>query len=347
MSDDAALDLVDSVEESTVEGSTRASWEGSDVGRAEIDWLVRTRRIPAGVECRVPGTETAPSLRKGEYVVFIAHFERGFGLPASAFFRNFLRNFGLQPHHLPANAITTLSAFVAFTEGYLGLKPTVRAWSKYFGFRKQVIPNPERPNAPKEMTQCGAATVTPRRSSIFPRINGLESCRKWQRSFFYVKNSTDVDLINLPDFVIGPPTAQLNWGYNPTDTVTEVNQIHRVVAQLGKEGMTADDLLATFISRRVSPLQRRVHKICHMSGPLDPTRTSTFELDKAKIRRRVKAIARTKMPEEWEWGKEPHSRSNLPPQVNDLNRHMLSTDVNFYVGSAFYTWPQPFFASII
>ena len=143
----------------------------------------------------------------------------------------------------------------------------------------------------------------------------------------------------MPDFVIGPPTAQLNWGYNPTDTVLEVNQIHRVVAQLGKEGMTADDLLATFISRRVSPLQHRVHKICHMSGPFDPTRTSMFELDKAKIRRRIKAIARTKMPEEWEWGKEPHSRSNLPPQVNDLNRRKFSTDVNLLCQCFICSWP--------
>ena len=76
MSDDAALEVIDSVEEHTVEGSTRASWEGSDVGRAELDWRIRTRRIPTGVECRVLGTETAPSLKEGEYVVFVAHFER-------------------------------------------------------------------------------------------------------------------------------------------------------------------------------------------------------------------------------------------------------------------------------
>ena len=42
-----------------------------------------------------------------------------------------------------------------------------------------------------------------------------------------------------------------------------------------------------------------------MSGPLDPTRTSTIELDKAQIRRRVKAIARMRMMDEWEWGMEP------------------------------------------
>ena len=130
-------------------------------------------------------------------------------------------------------------------------------------------------------------------------------------------------MINLPRFAIGPPTAQLNWGYNPTDKVLKVNHIHQVVEQLKGEGMSADDLLATFISRRVLPLQRRVHKICHMSGPLDPTRVSTVELDNAQIRRRIKAIARTKMPEEWEWGKEPHSRSNLPPKVS------TSADITF------------------
>ena len=207
MSDDNAIDLV---EKGEVEGSTRAAWEGSDVTQSEIDWLIRTRRIPAGVECRVPGSEVAPDLKPGEYVVFIAHFERGFGLPASDFFRLFLNKFELQPHHLPANAILTLSSFVAFTEGYLGLRPSLGLWSKYFAFRKQVIPNPEDPTAVKEMTQCGAATIVPRRNSTFPRIQGLESCRKWQRSFFYVKNTTEVDMINLPRFAIGPPTAQLN-----------------------------------------------------------------------------------------------------------------------------------------
>ena len=154
-----------------------------------------------------------------------------------------------------------------------------------------------------------------------------------------MKNSTKVDLINLPNFAIGPPTAQRNWGYNPTDKVLEVNHIHQVVEQLRGEGLTADDLLATFVSRRVSPLQRRVHKICHMSGPLDPTRTSTIELNKAQIRKRVKAIARTKMTEEWEWGKEPHSRSNRPPQVSNFAQTYLFRRHKLLCRFPFYTWP--------
>jgi hypothetical protein len=55
-----------------------------------------------------------PAPKPGERVVFIAHFERGFGLPASDFFRDFLDTYDLQPHHIPANAVMILSAFATF-----------------------------------------------------------------------------------------------------------------------------------------------------------------------------------------------------------------------------------------
>ena len=66
--------------------SERVGWEGSEVTSAEIAWLKRTRRIPEGVECRCPTGENEPTPAAGERVVFVAHFERGFGLPASSFF---------------------------------------------------------------------------------------------------------------------------------------------------------------------------------------------------------------------------------------------------------------------
>jgi hypothetical protein len=67
-----------------------------------------------------------------ERVIFISHFERGFTLPASDFFRDFLDNYGLQPHHLPANAVIILSAFAAFCEGYAGIEPFAQGWARYF-----------------------------------------------------------------------------------------------------------------------------------------------------------------------------------------------------------------------
>jgi hypothetical protein len=59
-------------------------------------------------------------------VVFISHFERGFALPVSDFFWDFLDHYDLQPHHLLANAVMTLSAFAAFCEGYAGIEPFVK-----------------------------------------------------------------------------------------------------------------------------------------------------------------------------------------------------------------------------
>ncbi|KAK1614359.1 hypothetical protein QYE76_019876, partial [Lolium multiflorum] len=70
------------------------------------DWCASA---PRSVVTRVPGEETEPTPEPGERVVFGAHLDRGLGLPASTFFRQFLDNFGLQPHHLPANACVLLS----------------------------------------------------------------------------------------------------------------------------------------------------------------------------------------------------------------------------------------------
>jgi hypothetical protein len=78
-----------------------------------------------------------PAPEATEKVVFIAHFEHGFALPISDFFRDFLDYYELQPHHLPANAVMTLSAFAAFSEGYAGIEAFVQGWSKYFQLWKQ------------------------------------------------------------------------------------------------------------------------------------------------------------------------------------------------------------------
>ena len=111
------------------------------------------------------------------------------------------------------------------------------------------------------------------------------SCKKWQRSWFYVKNQEPkegeprVDRIRLPSpFKIGPPPEKdNNWGYDPEleedqEEVEELNLMHTALVDLLAEGMTGDDLLWAFIDCRVNPLQRRTHKMCYMSGPLDPNR---------------------------------------------------------------------------
>jgi hypothetical protein len=103
----------------------RSGWEGSEVTPTDIEWITNTRRVPAGVVCRLPTGETMPAPEPTERVVFIAHFERGFALPVSDFFWDFLDYYELQPHHPPANAVMTLSSFASFCEGYAGIEPFV------------------------------------------------------------------------------------------------------------------------------------------------------------------------------------------------------------------------------
>jgi hypothetical protein len=186
-------------------------------------------------------------------VVFTAHFERGLGLLASDFFRRFLDFYRLQPHHLPANAVFYLSSFVSFMEGFIGLWPTTETFTRFYNLRINSIQDPQLP-LPKPVVQCGACILTPRQGSPYYKLSGLESYRKWQQTFFYVRNSGPVDFINLPAYVPGAP-ARTNWQYNPQNNHDETNRIVRYIKKLKKDtDLSADDIVRAFVSRWVLPL---------------------------------------------------------------------------------------------
>jgi hypothetical protein len=102
--------------------------------------------------------------------------------------------------------------------------------------------------------------------------------------------------------------------------VGPVNTLHRVKGELRDAGLMPQDIVACFISRRVSPLQHRSHKICQMSGAMDPTRHSTHELSPPDILRRVKDICKSSQVT-FAWGLEPYSRDCHAPTVNLFSRH--------------------------
>ncbi|KAK1631076.1 hypothetical protein QYE76_005391 [Lolium multiflorum] len=278
---------------------TRGAWKGSDVTQPKIDWLYHSRRIPAQVSCRLPRDEVEPVLEPGESVVFLAHFERGFGLPASNFFREFLDFYQLQPHHLPGNAIFYLSCYVSFMEGYIGLLPTKEAFARFFSLLINSVQGKDIPK-PKPPVQCGSCIIGSRQGSPFFKFSGLESCRAWQETFFYVKNKGATDLINLPAYNPGTPT-KANWSFNPGNNHIETNRIVRFMEQLMKDtNICSDDIIRTFISRRVLPLQRRSHKISQMCGPRDPTKITGLPLSKEDVVLKARQICQTDMPMDWE-----------------------------------------------
>ncbi|KAK1611581.1 hypothetical protein QYE76_035254 [Lolium multiflorum] len=200
-----------------------------------------------------------------------AHFERGFGLPASPFFRSFLDFYKLQPHHLPGNAIFYLSCYATFMEAYIGIRPTRETFARFFALRINSVQGKDIPK-PKPPVQCGSCIVGSRQGSPFFKFSGLESCRLWQGTFFYVKNTGRADLIDLPPFEAGPP-SRTNWSYNPKSDHAETSRVVRFLTSLKKETkICSDDIIRTFISRRVLPLKRRAHRMSEMYGPGDPTK---------------------------------------------------------------------------
>ncbi|KAE8819923.1 hypothetical protein D1007_02099 [Hordeum vulgare] len=77
--------------------SSQGAWLGSEICEGHIEALCYHRLLPPAsqVLMRIPDAETAPTPAVGEVVVFNEHFYRGFGLPASAFFSEWLCFFGL------------------------------------------------------------------------------------------------------------------------------------------------------------------------------------------------------------------------------------------------------------
>jgi hypothetical protein len=196
-------------------------------------------------------------------------------------------------------------------EGYIGIRPARETFARFFSLRINSVQGKDIPK-PKPPVQCGSCIIGSRQGSPFFKFNGLESCRLWQTTFFYVKNAGDVDLINLPAFNPAPP-AKTNWQYNPGTDHAETNRVVRFMMKLMKDtNICSDDIIRAFISRRVLPLQQRAHKISEMYGPGDPTKITGLALSKEDVVLKASQICQTDMPDDWEWGLCPLSARNPP-----------------------------------
>ncbi|KAE8821237.1 hypothetical protein D1007_00621 [Hordeum vulgare] len=303
--------------------SSQGAWLGSDVDEGHIEALRHHRLLPPAsqVLVRLPSSGTAPAPAAGEVVVFVEHFYRGFGHPASFFFAEWLQFFGLLPHHLAPNAILQLAAFVVLCEGFVGIEPRVDLWRSLFFFKQQSIAmeksEVEKLKGSRPMTQCGAALVHHRVKSGFPQMPLQDSIKHWQKGFFYVKSADPAqDVLNMPPFAIALPSRR-NWDAKTPRPHPEVALICAHLDILEKSGLLGHNLLATMVLRRILPLQRRPHLICQMSGRLDPCQLSTKRFTPGTVARRVNLISTARIDErgEWTWGMFPFNKSHPPPML--------------------------------
>jgi hypothetical protein len=141
----------------------------------------------------------------------------------------------------------------------------------------------------------------------FPKLSGKESCKKWQRSFFYAKNLLkDANHVNLPPFALRGLGERDSWKAsleNPGPDM--VNILKLVVALQGEVALKAPDLQLAFIGARVSPLQRRSHKMCHLGSNKDPTRNSSKVLSAGEVAQKANKIIEVKLLPKLKWGMKP------------------------------------------
>jgi hypothetical protein len=107
------------------------------VKEKQIELLHQGRVLPPAdlVGCHPAGGERVPAPEPGETVVFYDHFPQGFTLPASSFLGQFMDHFHMQLHHIGANAMMMLAAFVALCEAYLGIWPNVELFCQLIYFK--------------------------------------------------------------------------------------------------------------------------------------------------------------------------------------------------------------------
>ncbi|KAE8817933.1 hypothetical protein D1007_04285 [Hordeum vulgare] len=115
-------------------------------------------------------------------------------MPTSSFMQHFLQSFGLQMHHVGVKFILYVACFVMLCEAYLVIRPFPSFFPHFFYFHSQ-----------KRGTMdysCGRAVVYRKNGPPLPRMKFTESFKKWQRTFFYVRDIREgrtSDAIELPD----------------------------------------------------------------------------------------------------------------------------------------------------
>jgi hypothetical protein len=113
-------------------------WETSTVTEEQIQSLVDRGllRPKSLVRWRPAAGEVFPTEGTGDTVVFIAHIEHGFGVPAGDFLRELLYFYQIELVHLAPNSITIIATFIHLCEAFLGITPHLHLWHHFFELKK-------------------------------------------------------------------------------------------------------------------------------------------------------------------------------------------------------------------
>jgi hypothetical protein len=211
-----------------------------------------------------------------ETVVFLAHIERGFGVPAGDFLRGLLHFYRIELVHLAPNSITIISTFVHLCEAYLGITPHFHLWCHFFELKKM-----------GKGVVVGSVGFMLRRNMKLEYIDLTlpDNTTGWKQGWFYLDNPAPA-LRERKGQVPG-----LEWTNElATRDTEELKPLLDDLEQLKAEGLTGAAVAISFCCRLIQPLQDRAHPTFEYWGQSDPTRVARRKVSKVEMMARAKNI---------------------------------------------------------
>ena len=108
----------------------------------------------------------------------------------------------------------------------------------FFFLRSQVTAGQQR--------DCGSVSISAKGTPL-PKIHLPDSIKKWQNTYFYVRNLTEVDRIGLPAFSNSRP-ADKSWGRKPVVDEDLQSILFARLEKLVEDGLTTRDLTLGIVS---------------------------------------------------------------------------------------------------
>jgi hypothetical protein len=186
-------------------------------------------------------------MRPRDFVFFAAYALVGLVPPLSSFL-TLLEYYGLQLQHLSPNSITLVAIFVHLCEMYVGVRPSVRLFQRFFVLKAA---GTRPPLIGDHYFQCR----TPGHARYIAPISPGR-WERWREDWALVQ--VDIhDRLALP--VGGPTLDRTEWGKDP-GLEPGFDHVLDPIQYLTENGLTSLMVLHDFLSKRLAPLQDWSHR---------------------------------------------------------------------------------------
>jgi hypothetical protein len=137
-----------------------------------------------------------------ETVVFIAHIEHGFGVPACDFLRGLLQFYRIELVYLAPNSITIIVTFIHLCEAFLGIAPHFHLWRHFFKLKKTgkgVVVGSVRFMLRRNMKSEYIVLVLP------------DNTTGWKQGWFYLDNPVPALKERMGQTLVPYPDGPTSW----------------------------------------------------------------------------------------------------------------------------------------